>query len=133
MSWSICGIKEVCVETCTRLTSFSIFIHHFQVNVTSEILEFKHWKTVLSVILYSYGSWSRTWREEHELWIYQNVLRNIFGPRRSKVGSEGYHMRNFMITSAIIISSVVLYSCEHVLLWRNIYLNLSKLGLEQIT
>jgi hypothetical protein len=43
---------------------------------------------ILSVVLYGYGTWSLTFREEHGLRVFENrVLRKIFGPKREEDGS----------------------------------------------
>jgi hypothetical protein len=50
----------------------------------SKNLKIKIHKTVtLPVVLYGYGTWSLTLREEHTLRVFENrVLRNIFGPKQ---------------------------------------------------
>jgi hypothetical protein len=38
------------------------------------------------VLLYGYGTWSLTLREEHTLKVFENrVLRRILGPKRDEV------------------------------------------------
>jgi hypothetical protein len=41
---------------------------------------------ILPVVLYGYGTWSLTLREQHRLRVFENrVLRRIFGPKREEV------------------------------------------------
>jgi hypothetical protein len=52
----------------------------------SKNLKFKIYKTViLPVLLYGYGTWSLTLKEEHRLSVFENrVLRKIFGPKKKE-------------------------------------------------
>jgi hypothetical protein len=47
------------------------------------------------VVLYEYGTWSLTLREERRLRVLENrVLRRIFGPRRDEVAGEWNKLHN---------------------------------------
>jgi hypothetical protein len=44
---------------------------------------------ILPLVLYGYGTWSLTLREEHRLRVFENrLLRRIFGPKRDDVTGE---------------------------------------------
>jgi hypothetical protein len=46
-------------------------------------------------VLYGYETWSITFREEHNLKLFENrLLRNIFGPRREEVTGEWRRLHN---------------------------------------
>jgi hypothetical protein len=58
---------------------------------------------ILCVVLYGYGTWSLTVREERILKVFGNrVLRRILGPKRDEVigSGENYIMRSLMICTA---------------------------------
>jgi hypothetical protein len=65
--------------------------HSVQSLLSSRLLsrnvKVKIYKTmILPVVLYGYGTWSLTLREEHRLRVFENrVLRRIFGPKRDEV------------------------------------------------
>jgi hypothetical protein len=47
------------------------------------------------VVLYGYGTWSLTLREEHRLRVFENrVLRRIFGLKRDEVTGEWRKLHN---------------------------------------
>jgi hypothetical protein len=48
----------------------------------------KIYKTViLPVMLYGCDTWSLALREEHRLWVFENTVSRIFGPKRGEDGS----------------------------------------------
>jgi hypothetical protein len=50
---------------------------------------------ILPVVLYGYGTWSVTLREEHRLRVFGNrVLRETFGPKRDEVTGEWRTLHN---------------------------------------
>ena len=50
---------------------------------------------ILPVVLYEYGTWSLTLREERRLRVLEKrVLRRIFGPRRDEVAGEWSKLHN---------------------------------------
>ena len=50
---------------------------------------------ILPVVLYEYGTWSLTLREERRLRVLEKrVLRRIFGPRRAEVAGEWSKLHN---------------------------------------
>jgi hypothetical protein len=52
----------------------------------SKNLTIKIYRTILSVVLYGYETWSLTLRKEHRLRVFENkVLRRIFGPMGEEV------------------------------------------------
>jgi hypothetical protein len=58
------------------------------------------------VVLYEYGTWSLTLREERRLRVLENgVLRRIFGPKRDEVAGGGvnYVMRSLMFCTHQIL------------------------------
>jgi hypothetical protein len=62
----------------------------------SKNLKIRIYKTIiLPVVLYGFGTWSLTLREEHRLRVYENrVLRRIFGPKRDEVTGEWRKLHN---------------------------------------
>jgi hypothetical protein len=62
----------------------------------SRNLKVKIYKTIiLPFVLYGYGTWSITLREEHRLRVFENrVLRRIFGPKRDEVMGEWRKLHN---------------------------------------
>jgi hypothetical protein len=47
------------------------------------------YKTVMSLVLYGWETWSLTLREEHRLRVFENrVLRRQFGPRRDEMTGD---------------------------------------------
>jgi hypothetical protein len=56
----------------------------------SENIIIRVYKTlILPAVLYGYGTWSLTLREEHRLRMFENrVLMRIFGPKRDEVTGE---------------------------------------------
>ena len=49
----------------------------------------------MPVVLYGFGTWSLTLREERKLRVFENmVLRGIFGPRRDEVMGEWRRLHN---------------------------------------
>ena len=74
--------------------------------VFSKNLKIKIYKTIiLPVVLYGYGTWSLTLREERRLRLFENKIpRRIFGPRGMTMGSgEGSTMRNFIVRTVHLI------------------------------
>jgi hypothetical protein len=50
---------------------------------------------ILHVVLYGYGTWLLTLREEHRLRVFENmVLRRIFGPKKDEVTGEWRRLEN---------------------------------------
>jgi hypothetical protein len=50
---------------------------------------------ILAVVLYGYGTWSVTLREEHRLRVFENrVLRRIFGVKRDQVTGDWRKLHN---------------------------------------
>jgi len=62
----------------------------------SKNLKIKIYRTIiLPVVLYGYGTWSLTLREERKLRVFQNmVLRRIFGPRRDEITGVWRRLHN---------------------------------------
>jgi len=61
----------------------------------SKNLKIKIYRTVILPVLYGYGTWSLTLREERRLRVFENrVLRGIFGPRRDEVIGEWRKVHN---------------------------------------
>ena len=68
--------------------------------IHSKNLKIKIYETIiLPVVLYDYGPWSLTLREECRLRVFKNkILRRIFGPKRDENGGgEGSTIRNFIV------------------------------------
>jgi len=65
-------------------------------SLLSKNLKIKTYRTIiLPVVLYGFGMWSLTLREEHRLRVFENgVLRRIFGPKRDEVTREWRKLRN---------------------------------------
>jgi len=54
---------------------------------------------ILPIVLYGFGSWSLTVREERRLTVLENrVLRKIFGPKKNEVTGE---LRNCISKSLV--------------------------------
>jgi len=54
---------------------------------------------ILPLILYEWGTWSLTLREESRLWMLENRMLRIIGPKRDEViGDE----KNYMWRSLLI-------------------------------
>jgi hypothetical protein len=67
---------------------------------------------ILPVILYGYGTWSLTLKEEHRLRVFDiRVLRRIFGPKREEVAGDWRRLHNEelhnLYTSPNIISMML--------------------------
>jgi len=62
------------------------FVFHFAI----QKLKIEIYKTgILPVVLYGCETWSRTFREEYRLRVFDNrVLRSILGPKRVKVAGD---------------------------------------------
>ena len=65
-------------------------------SLLSKNLKIKIYRTInLHVVLYGFGTWSLTLREEHRLRVFENrALRRIFGPRRGGVTGEWRKLHN---------------------------------------
>jgi hypothetical protein len=67
-----------------------------------------HKSIILPVVLYGYGIWSVTLREEHRLRVFEKrVLRRIFGPKRVEVKGvwrtlHNEELHNFCSSPSII-------------------------------
>ena len=72
---------NACYHSAQNLLSSSLL---------SKNLKIKTYRTIiLPVVLYGFGMWSLTLREEHRLRVFENgVLRRIFGLRRDEVTGE---------------------------------------------
>jgi hypothetical protein len=87
-------------EIRSRLNSGNACYHSVQSLLSSRLLsrnlKVKIYKTIiLPVVLYGWGTWSLTLREEHRLRVFQNrVLRRIFGPKRDEVTGELRKLHN---------------------------------------
>jgi hypothetical protein len=63
---------------------------------------------ILSVVLYRFGTWSMTLREERRLRVFENrVLRRIFGPKRDKVTGEWRQLPNEVVNDLYFSPTVV--------------------------
>jgi len=52
-------------------------------------LKIKIYRTIiLPVVLYGCEAWSLTWQEERKLWLFENMVLRIFGPRSDEVTGE---------------------------------------------
>jgi hypothetical protein len=78
------GIKK-------RLNSGNVCYHSVQNLLTSHLMykntQIRTYKTIISpVVLYGCETLSLTFREEHRLRVFENmVLRRMFGPKRGEV------------------------------------------------
>jgi hypothetical protein len=63
--------------------------------------------SALPVVLYGYGTWSLTLREEHRLRVFENgVLERITGPKREEV--VGGRRRLHPTISSLLVPNILL-------------------------
>jgi hypothetical protein len=92
--------NSIHAEIKSRLKSGNACYHSVQNLLSSSILsknvKIKIYRTIiLPVVLYGFGSWSLTLREECRLRVLENkVLRRIFGPKRDEVIGEWRRLHN---------------------------------------
>jgi hypothetical protein len=48
----------------------------------------------LLVVLYGCETWSVTFREKHRLWVFENRVMRIFGPKWAEVTGEWRNLHN---------------------------------------
>jgi len=71
----------VCYHSVQNLLSYRF---------VSKNLKIKIYRTIiLPVVLYGCEAWSLTLREERKLWVFENMMLRIFGPRRDEVTGNG--------------------------------------------
>jgi hypothetical protein len=100
-------------EIKRRLNSGNACYHSVQ-NLLSSHLLWKniniriHKTIILPVVLYGYGTWSLTLREEHRLRLFENrVLRRIFGPKRDEVTREWRKLLNKELRDLYSLPSII--------------------------
>ena len=73
-------------------------------------LKIKLYRTIiLPVVLYGCETWSLTLREEHRLWLFENVvLSRIFGPKMNEVTREWLQLHNEELNDMYTSANVVL-------------------------
>ena len=91
-------------------------------NFSQRTWKLKKYKTIIfPVVLYSWGAWSLTLKEERRLRVFENrILRRIFGPKREANG-EWRRLHNEELLSLYrssnivrVIKSRILRSAGHV-------------------
>jgi hypothetical protein len=78
---------NACYHSEQSLLSFRLLSRNVKVKIYKII--------ILPVILYGFGTWSLTLREDHRLRVFENrVLIKIFGPKRDEVTGEWRKLHN---------------------------------------
>ena len=74
----------------------------------SRYLKIKIYRTIiLPVVLYGCETWSLTLREERKLWVFENMVLRIFGPRRDEVTGEWRRLHNEELNDLYSSPSIV--------------------------
>jgi hypothetical protein len=80
--------NDIYDEIKSRLNSGNACYYSLSSHLISKNLKVKIYKTViLPVVLYGCETWSLTLKEKHRLWVFENRVLRIFGPKREVDGS----------------------------------------------
>jgi hypothetical protein len=83
----------MCSSSGGQLYEYNFWYNHSVLVAIRYAGKVRNW--LLPVVLYGCETWSRTFKEERRLRVFENsVMRRIFGPKRDKVRGEWRRLHN---------------------------------------